>query len=145
MPEEIVGNNEVKLTPAPVGKRLLAAIFDLIFIPILIGLVSGFLLMAVPATPRTVILVLINVAWLGLRDLTGAGPGKMMAGIKVVDAKTGEALTVAQGFIRNLLLYIPFVLVIGYIVELIVLLSSSAQTGQRLGDKMAGTKVVVAD
>ena len=60
-----------------------------------------------------------------------------------MNAETGAPLQFAnwgQGFMRNILLIIPFVLVLGYIVEIILL----AAKGDRLGDKWAKTKVVVA-
>jgi uncharacterized RDD family membrane protein YckC len=61
-----------------------------------------------------------------------------MAGIKVVSAATGEAISLQQAFIRNILLIIPGVLFFGYIIEAVLLISK----GERLGDKWAGTKVV---
>jgi len=124
------------------GKRFLAAVFDLIVIPIIIGVMAGLIFFAAPVGIRNILLIVVNIAWMTLKDLmwVGQAPGKKMAGIKVVSIETGKKITVAQGFIRNILLIIPFVLVIGYIIEIILL----AAKGERLGDKWAKTKVVVA-
>lgn len=123
------------------GKRFLAAIFDLVIIPILLGVVAGLVLINAPDALRNTLLVLVNVAWMTLRDIrNGAGPGKKMAGIKVVNAETGECPTFGQLVVRNITLIIPFVLVLGYVVEIIMLLVK----GERLADKWAKTKVVSA-
>jgi uncharacterized RDD family membrane protein YckC len=53
---------------------------------------------------------------------------------------TGDRVTIGQAFIRNILLVIPFVLVIGYIVEIVALLVK----GERVADGWAKTRVVVA-
>jgi uncharacterized RDD family membrane protein YckC len=120
----------------------LAAIFDLVVIPILLGVVAGLAFIAAPVVVRNIALVLINVAWMIGRDLMfeGAGPGKKMAGIKVIDVASGQKMTIAQAAIRNILLIIPFVLVIGYLVEIAFLLFK----GERICDKWAKTAVVMA-
>jgi len=89
--------------------------------------------------------------WL-LRDVTGASIGKLILGLKVA-RKDGQPATVGARVLRNLTLAIgPGLLIIpilGYVlgpvtafiavsVETILLLSS----GERLGDRMAGTTVV---
>jgi len=124
------------------GKRFLASIFDLIVIPIIIGVVAGLIFFAAPVGIRNILLIVVNIAWMTLKDLmwVGQAPGKKMAGIKVISIETGKKITIAQAFIRNILLVIPFVLVIGYLIEIILL----ATKGERLGDKWAKTKVVVA-
>jgi len=140
--QNIVGGGPAIPEGCSKGKRFLAAIFDLIIIPIILGVVAGLLLFAAPVAARNVILIVVNVAWMTLKDLMwdGAAPGKKMAGIKVISVETGSKITVAQGFIRNILLIIPFVLVIGYIVEIIML----ATKGERLGDLWAKTRVIPA-
>lgn len=127
---------------APKGKRFLAAIVDLIVIPLILGFGAGLLLFAAPVLVRNVILIVVNIGWMTIKDLLGQGaaPGKMMAGLKVINVETGQKISVAQAIIRNILLIIPFVLVIGYIIEIIMLLAK----GERLGDKWAKTKVVAA-
>lgn len=52
----------------------------------------------------------------------------------------GENVTVAQAFIRNILLVIPFLLVLGYIAEAVAVFVQ----GDRLMDRLAKTRVVTA-
>ena len=124
--------------PASNGKRFAVAIIDLIICPILIGVVAGFALLAVPETIRNVILILVNVVWLIFRDAVFS-PGRKMVGLKLVSL-TGDKVTPMQAFIRNLLLMIPFVLVLGYIVEIVMIITKK----ERLADSWAKTKVVNA-
>src|SRR3990167_7695556 len=101
----------------PTGKRVIAALVDLLAIPILLGIVAGLLLLAVPEGIRNVLLIAINIGWLIFRDM-GFLPGRRMVNLKLVSLD-GSKITFAQAFIRNILLMIPFVLVVGYIVEII--------------------------
>jgi uncharacterized RDD family membrane protein YckC len=59
-----------------------------------------------------------------------------MVGLKLTSL-SGDRVTLGQAFIRNILLLIPFVLVIGYIMELIFVLAK----GNRLADGWAKTRV----
>ncbi|MBI4387523.1 MAG: RDD family protein [Candidatus Omnitrophica bacterium] len=124
--------------PAPKGKRFAVAIIDLIIIPIVIGILAGLALFAAPEAVRNVILILVNIAWLVFRDLFYS-PGRRMVGLKLVSL-TGEKVTLAQAFIRNILLMVPFILVIGYILEIAMILGK----GDRLADGWAKTRVTVA-
>ena len=124
--------------PASKGKRFAAGVVDLIIIPIVLGVILGLLLLKVPETLRSVILVVVNVIWLIVRDAIYS-PGRTMVGLKLVSLSS-DKVTPAQAFIRNILLIIPFVLVIGYIVEIIALLSK----GERVADGWAKTRVVQA-
>jgi uncharacterized RDD family membrane protein YckC len=127
---------------APKGKRFLAALVDLIVIPIILGVVAGLIFMAAPAAVRNIILICMNIAWMVCKDLLweGAGPGKKMAGLKVVNVETGEKITATQAFIRNVLLIVPFILIIGYIIEIVMIIVK----GERFGDQWAKTRVVTA-
>ena len=49
---------------APKGKRFLSALVDLLAVPILLGIVAGLILIAVPEGIRNVILIAINIGWL---------------------------------------------------------------------------------
>ena len=124
--------------PAPKGRRFASGVIDLIIIPIILGLILGLMLLNVPEGIRSVILVLVNIAWLIFRD-TVYSPGRAMVGIRLVSL-TGGKPSLAQAFIRNILLIIPFVLVIGYIVEIIAVLVKDG----RVADKWAKTRVVVS-
>ena len=122
---------------APKGRRFAADVIDLIVIPIILGVILGIILINVPEAIRSVLLVLVNVAWLIFRDVTYS-PGRAMVGLKLVSLTSAGKPTLAQAAIRNVLLIIPFVLVIGYIVEIVAVISK----GERLGDKWAKTRVV---
>lgn len=123
---------------APKGRRFAAGVIDLIIIPIVLGLVLGLILLNVPEGIRSVILVVVNIIWLIFRDAVYS-PGRAMVGVKLTSL-SGDKVTIAQAFIRNILLIIPFVLVIGYIVEIVALIAK----GERVADKWAKTKVVSA-
>lgn len=140
MPEEhkIVGGSQ-KPPVAPKGKRFAAGIVDLIIIPILLGVVAGIALLAANDAVRNTVLILINIGWMIFRDSVFS-PGRKMVGLKLVSTATGEKPTLGQAFIRNILLIIPFILVIGYIVEIIAVLAK----GERVADAWAKTRVVEA-
>ena len=126
------------LVPASKGKRFAAGLIDLVVIPIVLGIVIGFVLLAAPDMVRSVVLVLVNILWLVFRDAVYS-PGRAMIKTKLVSL-TGAKVTWAQALIRNLLLIVPFVLVIGYILEVVMLIAK----GQRLADSWAKTQVVEA-
>jgi len=120
------------------GKRFAAGVIDLILIPIFLGVIAGLLLLNAPEGIRNVLLILLNIAWMIFRDAVFS-PGRKMVGTKLV-SRTGDKVSVGQAFIRNVLLIIPFVLVIGYIVEIVSLLTK----GERVADGWAKTRVVEA-
>ena len=120
------------------GKRFAAGVIDLIIIPIILGVIVGLLLLAVPDVVRSVILVIVNIAWLIFRDAVYS-PGRAMVGTKLVSVSS-DKITPGQAVVRNILLIIPFILVIGYIVEIIALIAK----GERVADAWAKTRVVNA-
>ncbi|MFA5168649.1 MAG: RDD family protein [Candidatus Omnitrophota bacterium] len=124
------------LVPASKGKRFAAGLIDLVVIPIVLGIVIGLVLLAAPDIVRSIVLVIVNIVWLVFRDAVYS-PGRVMVKIKVVSL-TGEKVTWLQALIRNILLIIPFVLVVGYIVEIVMLIAK----GHRLADNWAKTQVV---
>jgi len=124
------------LVPASKGKRFAAGLIDLVVIPIVLGIVIGLVLLAAPDAVRSVVLVLVNILWLVFRDAVYS-PGRAMVKIKIVSL-TGEKVTWLQAVIRNILLIVPFVLVVGYIVEIVMLIAK----GHRLADNWAKTQVV---
>ena len=126
------------LVPASKGKRFAAGLIDLVVIPIILGIVIGLVLVAAPDMVRSIVLVLVNILWLVFRDAVYS-PGRAMVKIKIVSL-TGEKVTWLQALIRNILLIIPFVLVVGYIVEIVMLIAK----GHRLADNWAKTQVVEA-
>ncbi len=122
----------------PKGKRVISDLIDLLAVPILLGIVAGLILIAVPEGIRNVLLIAINIAWLIFRDVVFS-PGRKIAGLKLVGADGGK-VSVGQAFIRNILLMVPFILVVGYIVEIIFVYTK----GNRLADTWAKTHVAVA-
>lgn len=120
------------------GKRFAAGVIDLILIPILLGVIAGLLLLNTPEGIRNVVLIVINILWMIFRDAVFS-PGRKMVGTKLVSL-TGGKVTLAQAFIRNILLIVPFVLVVGYIVEIVALCTK----GERVADGWAKTRVVAA-
>lgn len=128
---------------APRGRRWLAATsYDLVYVPFVIGFLAGLILFNAPDVLRIVLLVILNIAWVVAKDLNFSmlSPGKRMAGLKVVSAGTGTAISLGQAFIRNILLIIPGVLFVGYFIEAGMLIFK----GKRLGDIWAKTDVVEA-
>ena len=132
--ESVAGGGGAKV--ASKGKRFAAGVVDLILIPIVLGVIAGLLLLSAPEGIRNVLLILLNIAWLIVRDAVFS-PGRKMVGTKLVSL-TGDKVTIGQAFIRNVLLVIPFVLVVGYVVELVSLLMK----GERVADGWAKTRVV---
>ena len=122
--------------PASKGKRFAAGVIDLILVPVLLGLVIGLLLVAAPDTVRSIVLVAANIGWLIFRDAVFA-PGRKMVGLKLVSL-TGATVSFGQAVLRNILLIIPFVLIVGYIVEIIAVFAK----GARVADAWAKTQVV---
>ena len=123
---------------APKGRRFAAGVIDLIIIPIVLGLILGLILLNVPEGIRSAILVIVNIAWLIVRDAVYS-PGRAMVGLKLISLD-GAKVTLVQSLLRNVLLIIPFVLVIGYIVEIVALIVK----GDRVADQWAKTRVVSA-
>ena len=134
---EIGGSSVAEV--APKGKRIAAAIIDLIIIPILLGIIVGVLLLAAPDGVRNTLLILVNIAWMIFRDAVFS-PGRKMVGTMIKSTEGTGKVSVGQAFIRNILLIIPFVLVVGYIIEVVFLLTK----GERLADGWAKTRVVNA-
>lgn len=120
------------------GARIAADWIDLVVLPILLGIVVGLALWNVGDALRSAILVVVNIMWLIFRDWVYS-PGRAMYGVKLISL-TGEKVTVGQAFLRNVLLVIPILLVVGYLVEIVLVHSK----GNRLADGWAKTQVVSA-
>ncbi len=121
------------------GKRFAAGIVDLIIIPVVLGILAGVALLAANDAVRNTVLILVNIGWMIFRDAVFS-PGRKMVGLKLVSTATGEKPSLGQAFIRNVLLIIPFVLVLGYVIEIISLVTK----GDRVADGWAKTRVVEA-
>ena len=128
-------------SPVPKGKRFLADLIDLIAVPVVLGVIFGILLLVlhVPERINTILLIVVNVAWMMVRDLLWA-PGRKLMGLKLVGIG-GDKVLLWQALVRNLLLILPGVLVLGYPVEAITVFLVK---GDRLMDGLAKTRVVMA-
>jgi uncharacterized RDD family membrane protein YckC len=135
--ESVVGGPSARAV-ASKGKRFAAGVVDLILIPILLGVVAGLILLSAPEGLRNILLIFLNIGWMIFRDYVFS-PGRKMVGTKLVSL-TGDKVSVGQAFIRNILLIVPFVLVVGYVVEIVSLLVK----GERIADGWAKTRVVEA-
>ncbi|HCM41951.1 MAG TPA: hypothetical protein DIS66_01365 [Candidatus Omnitrophica bacterium] len=127
---------------APVGKRIVAGLIDFVVAPVVIGIVLGLLFVvlgnAIPESVRSVILILANIIWLIVRDTVFA-PGRLIMKLKLVSL-TSDKVSLGQAVLRNILLIIPVVLIVGYILELVWV----CVKGNRLADSWAKTRVVEA-
>lgn len=127
---------------APVGKRIVAGLIDFIVAPIVIGIVLGILFVvlgnAIPESVRSVILIAANIIWLLVRDTVFA-PGRLVMKLRLISL-TGEKVSFKQALVRNILLIIPVVLIVGYILELVWVCTK----GHRLADDWAKTAVIEA-
>lgn len=130
--------NGASATLAPKGRRIAAGVIDLVIIPIILGVIVGLFLLAVPDLIRSIVLVVVNIAWLIFRDAIYS-PGRAMVGTKLISL-SGDKVSIGQAVLRNILLIIPFVLVVGYIVEIVAVLAK----GERVADGWAKTRVVSA-
>lgn len=120
------------------GKRFAVAIIDFIFVPIVFGLAMGLIFFATKPEPRiqTVFMTVIIIAWTIFRDVYFS-LGRAMVGIKL-QKKDGGSVGFGTAIVRNIHLMIPFISILGLLVEFIALLSS----GHRLSDQWAHTVVV---
>lgn len=128
------------LAPAPLKKRFAADVIDLIIVPILLGVIFGFLLLMVDVgdTASEIVLGIVYVLWIFARDFWFS-PGRWMVGLKLISTRSpGAPVTYLDVLKRNILL-LPYILVVGYLVETVALFVK----GERILDRFAGTRVVL--
>jgi uncharacterized RDD family membrane protein YckC len=131
--------------PVPSGTRLAGWLIDFL-ITVLVAAIS-----LIPVIGQLITSILLSLFWL-LRDINGRSPGKMALGLDIVDSSGGPSTT-KQRIIRNLPLSLPLLSLmvpfLGYVavavlgplalvIETILIIT----TGQRIGDRLAGTVVV---
>jgi len=153
--EEDIAKDEQKFPVNLRMRRVGAAVIDMIVIPIAtipiqlgLGFLIALLIGDLSDALRMIITLLVYMGlWtiLSLRDLIGkgAGPGKMIFGLRVISTESGEKITWKQALHRNLLFILfcsPIVQWLIFLIELIFVLSK----GKRLGDMMAKTEVINA-
>lgn len=119
------------------GKRFIAAMIDLILVPVLLGaFLALFTFWLFGTNAFNFLFYLVYVGWVIFRD-TIFSPGRSLVGISLISLE-GEKVTVQQAFKRNLLIILPFIGILGYLVEMISLI----MTGERVMDSWAKTKVI---
>jgi uncharacterized RDD family membrane protein YckC len=112
--------------PGP-NKRVCAVLIDYF----IIGTANIFIQDLLPVS----IFWCVNILYWVCRDMVaGQSVGKKCVGLRVIDAEAGLP-TVMQTVIRNISIAIPFVAIIEYIAM------RRNINGQRLGDRLAKTKV----
>lgn len=130
-------------------RRLLASGPELL---VLLGLEIA----SAPFVPVGIAVSLAIALWFSVRDLVGGAmhPGRRIVGVRLVDAETGRVPTTRQALLRN----VPYI--VGWLVAAVpgfevagwafLALSGALDLGlvladplgRRLGDRLAGTKVV---
>jgi uncharacterized RDD family membrane protein YckC len=128
-------------TPDLLWRRVGAAIID-IAIVVVLAIVAGLVLGEVAGLVALVVLAYELAAWVWWQGRTGASPGKQMVGLRVVDA-TGQPCGTGKAAVRWVAWLVdgfPYCLpVVGF-----VMIFTNADQ-RRLGDRWAGTWVVLAD
>ncbi len=159
MDEVIKGSNwnaDSGTPPARKRMRFAADFIDLLIIPAVLGGIFGLVLIAAPDLLRDILLTAVYVGWIFFRDLYFS-PGRWMVGLKLIslggDAEislfgsvklfkfkttsSGSKPSFLQVVWRNFWIY-PYILVIGYWVELVGLFVKS----ERFMDLAAKTRVI---
>ena len=135
------------LAKADIGKRAVAAIIDIV-ISYIIGLIP-------------IIGGLIGAAYMALRDgftfepFVGQSLGKKLLNLRAVVVESGENCDYMLSIKRNLPFIIPMIFmvipVVGWIIGAVlwiialiieIILVITDENGERLGDKIAGTRVI---
>jgi uncharacterized RDD family membrane protein YckC len=137
-----------------IARRLAGYLIDLCVITI-VGLATGYRTAEMTSTHVGFSIGLVGAAYLLLRDIAGASLGKVFLGVRVVAASGGPA-SVRSRILRNVTVALGPILAIAtppdtglravtqvvggliVLVDVVFLL----QGGLRLGDRIAGTKVV---
>ena len=146
------------MTKAPVGKRIIAYLIDVVLvmaIVIIFGIGGMVAIMAVTfvaaaltkglgallgflAIPVYGIVMLVAICYWLFRDGLNGGRsfGKKFMGLKVV--KDGRPCTYVDSLLRNITLAIPLLNIVDLVLGLV------DAEGKRIGDKIAKTQVVEA-
>ena len=132
------------------GRRIFATIIDGLLFGALNGALassvgtdqasSGFDLTTLSADGSAWLLVIVVLYYVLLEGLAGRTVGKILTGIRVVDAETGGRPGIVSALVRTLLRLIDGIFV--YLVGFIIVVNSDRR--RRLGDMAAKTLVVRA-
>jgi uncharacterized RDD family membrane protein YckC len=132
------------------GRRVVATIIDGILFGIVSSILSsffgtkttssGFNITRLSTGGSFLLLVIVVLYYVILEGVYGRTVGKMITGVRVVDAATGNPPGIGKAVIRTLLRIIDGIF--AYLVGFIIVVSSDRR--RRLGDMAAGTLVVRA-
>jgi uncharacterized RDD family membrane protein YckC len=123
-----------KCSNAMINRRHLAYVLDLLVVYVGLRAVLGGMFAAAGARDAIAFVpILALVAFLFKDGFGGRSPGKVLTGLKVVDADSGQGAGIGTSFKRNLPLLIPFAPIVAAI---------QLNNGPRLGDGWANTRVV---
>ncbi len=132
------------------GRRVVATLVDSIVFGVVNGVLvwlfdiegasSSFDLTTLSTTGSLWLVVTVVLYYVLLEGFTGRTVGKLVVGIRVVDAETGGRPGLVSGLVRTLLRMIDGIF--GYLVGLIVVVNSKNR--RRLGDMAAKTLVIRA-
>jgi uncharacterized RDD family membrane protein YckC len=126
------------------GRRIVATVIDGLLFGLFVPATgmqdgpSGFDLTTLSAKGSLSLGLFALLYYTLLEGLTGRTLGKLITGIRVVDAETGGKPGILSGFVRTLLRLIDGIL--AYLVAMIVVVNSKNR--RRLGDMAAKTLVV---
>jgi uncharacterized RDD family membrane protein YckC len=128
--------------PASTGNRIAGYIADYFLFGIVVSVIGAWHSSEFEQVARRLILPIFILT----RDVWGRSPGKMLAHLRIIDT-AGRDASVSRRILRNVLLaagaaggregLVPFLSLLG-IAEVL----SAMGSGRRLGDRIAGTKVV---
>jgi uncharacterized RDD family membrane protein YckC len=140
------GSLDVRVT----GRRVVATIIDGVLFGVLNGALasvfgterasSGFDLTTLSAGGSAWLLVIVLFYYVLLEGLTGRTLGKMITGVRVIDAQTGGRPGIVSAIVRTLLRLIDGLF--AYLVGFLIVVNSDRR--RRLGDMAAKTLVVRA-
>ncbi|WP_199509365.1 RDD family protein [Nucisporomicrobium flavum] len=130
------------------GRRIVATFIDGIVFGLVNGALAWFLdsgkawwdfdLTEISTRQNRWLFVIAALYYIVLEGLTGRTVGKLITGIRVVDAETGGRPGLLSGFVRTLARLIDGIA--GYLVALIIVVNSKNR--RRLGDMAAKTLVI---
>ncbi|MEU4240595.1 RDD family protein [Actinoplanes sp. NPDC026619] len=128
------------------GRRIVATLIDSVLFGIFLSVVdvpgrpTGFDLTTLSAKGSLWLALLAVLYYTFLEGLTGRTLGKLLTGIRVVNAETGARPGLLSGFVRTLLRIIDGIA--AYLVAMIIVVNSKDR--RRLGDMAAKTLVIRA-
>lgn len=116
-----------------ISRRQAAFLVDLL---VYRGLFTVLIILAVSALGDSLAIfgLLLSFFPILIKDATGGRSfGKFIAGLRTVDFTTKESCGIGKSILRNIILYVPLMLLI----ELVFI-----QNGKRLGDRISNTRVI---